>query len=168
MKQTTEAKNDYSATESKTAIRIHFICRGNTFRSRMAEAIIRSQQLSNVTPSSSGINADEDQNGKIAYWGKTQLKRHKKLKYAAKKWRQTTQAMIDGSDIVVVVAPDIYASMKNKWHIPKQKLHVWNVHDLEETINAERMAMTEKNKAIVSERIYNQLDQLTNELLVTL
>ena len=54
---------------------IHFVCRGNTHRSRLAEAYTKSltQEIEDVTILSSGIEADRDLSGPIVPFVKLSL-----------------------------------------------------------------------------------------------
>ena len=50
---------------------IHFICRGNSFRSIIAEAYLKSRRLDGLKVISSGTNAAADKAGNLASHGRT-------------------------------------------------------------------------------------------------
>jgi len=55
---------------SNKKIKIHFVCRGNVYRSVLAEGYLKSKKIKNLEVTSSGINVLE-RKGEIVYpWAK--------------------------------------------------------------------------------------------------
>jgi protein-tyrosine-phosphatase len=112
---------------------IHFICRGNTHRSRLAEAYARSftKDMGHVTVRSSGIEADRDLNGPIVPFVKSLLQQENLLDFTRPGWTQTTQPMIDASDVLVFMSDDVYEDAVKRFQIPAKKSQKWQIPDAE-------------------------------------
>ncbi len=110
---------------------IHFICRGNTHRSRLAAAYAKSltQELDDVTVLSSGIEADRDLNGPIVPFVKLLLQNENLLQFAGTSWTQTTQSMIDDSDVLIFMSDDVYEDAMKRFDIPLAISQTWQVPD---------------------------------------
>lgn len=55
-------------------VKVEFVCSGNTFRSRTAEAYLKSKGVAGIVVSSSGPTANLDLNGPISWWGQRIIK----------------------------------------------------------------------------------------------
>ena len=110
---------------------IHFICRGNTHRSRLAAVYAKSltQELDDVTVLSSGIEADRDLNGPIVPFVKLLLQNENLLQFAGASWTQTTQSMIDDSDVLIFMSDDVYEDAIKRFDIPLAISQTWQVPD---------------------------------------
>jgi protein-tyrosine-phosphatase len=112
---------------------IHFICRGNTHRSRLAEAYAKSstQDLFDVTVRSSGIEADRDVSGPIVPFVKLLLEKDNLLGFTGATWTQTTQPMIDDSDVLVFMNGDVYEDAMKRFEIPLARSQRWQIPDVQ-------------------------------------
>jgi protein-tyrosine-phosphatase len=110
---------------------IHFICRGNTHRSRLAEAYARSstRDLADVAILSSGIEADRDLSGPIVPFVKRLLLEDDLLHFTGETWTQTTQSLIDDSDVLVFMSDDVYADALLLFQIPLERCDTWDIPD---------------------------------------
>jgi protein-tyrosine-phosphatase len=110
---------------------IHFICRGNTHRSRLAEAYARSStaQIADVTVISSGIEADRDLNGPIVPFVKRTLEDENLLHFTGPTWTQTTQPMIDRSDALIFMSDDVFEDAVERFRIPVERSQRWHIPD---------------------------------------
>ena len=110
---------------------IHFICRGNTHRSRLAEAYAGSftAQIPDVAVVSSGIEADRDLNGPIVPFVKRTLEKDNVLQFTRRTWTQTTQPMIDGSDILIFMSDDVFEDAMERFKIPVERSQTWQIPD---------------------------------------
>ena len=86
-------------------IHIHFVCTGNTYRSRLAEMYLRSKELPNIKVSSSGIEASKNLSGPISWYTARLAKHHKSTKHLSHSWTQTTNELLSKADLVVFMAP---------------------------------------------------------------
>jgi protein-tyrosine-phosphatase len=110
---------------------IHFICRGNTHRSRLAEAYAGSStaRISGVAVVSSGIEADRDLNGPIVPFVKRTLENDNLLQFTGPTWTQTTQPMIDGSDVLIFMSDDVFEDAIERFHVPLERSQRWQIPD---------------------------------------
>ncbi len=113
---------------------IHFICRGNTFRSRLAQAYMCSKvgDQSNLHIISSGIEADK-RNGQIAPWTQQLLLVNHLLSWADTHRTQTNQTLIDQSNLIVFMNDDVYKDAAKVFKLPSSEIQVWHVPDVDES-----------------------------------
>jgi len=115
---------------------IHFVCRGNVFRSRLAEAYFRSLGLKNVRVSSSGIESDYYYGDKPTdYILPCTVGVAKKFDFAHSlgvKRTQTTEKALSEADIIVFMKRDIYDYAKNVLKLDDNKALIWNIKDFED------------------------------------
>lgn len=129
-------------------MKIHFVCSGNTNRSRMAEAYLNSKKLPGIIVSSSGIYANDNWEGSLSRYAERILTEHNLLPFAAKHWTQTTVDILDDNDLVVFMRRHHYDYCVEvlRWQ-PKNYL-IWNIDDIptnplgdaEETVKAKAAA----------------------------
>jgi protein-tyrosine-phosphatase len=112
---------------------IHFICRGNTHRSRLAEAYAGSltAQIDDVAVVSSGIEAERDLNGPIVPFVRRTLENENLLQFTGTTWTQTTQAMIDRSDVLIFMNDDVFADAVERFRVPLVRTHRWQIADVQ-------------------------------------
>ena len=112
---------------------IHFICRGNTHRSRLAEAYARraTRRITDVTTVSSGIEADRDLNGPIVPFVRRILENDDLLQFTGATWTQTTQVLIDGSDVLVFMNDDVFDDAMTRFDISVERSHRWQIPDVQ-------------------------------------
>src|SRR3990167_3552996 len=108
---------------------IHFVCRANIFRSRIAQAYLRAK-CKNLHVISSGVDATKNEKGTTAWHTEYLLKKHKLKKYDLKDWQQTSQALIDQSDLVVFMASDVYKDAKKIIDLGSKQYRVWEIVDI--------------------------------------
>ena len=109
------------------------MCRGNTHRSRLAEAYAKSRTLGleEITILSSGIEADRDLNGPIMPFVELSLQDENVLQLTGTNWTQTTQFMIDHSDVLVFMNDDVFEDSVKQFDIPLSMSHTWQIADVE-------------------------------------
>ena len=110
--------------------KIHFVCLGNTFRSRMAEAYFNSLKLENWQASSSGMEAAKNKNGTITIYAKNILEEHNILKYTKNTWTQTTKEILEEQDLVVFMHHFIYELCKERINPNLSLFEVWQIEDI--------------------------------------
>lgn len=112
---------------------IHFICRGNVYRSRLAEAYAKSllTPVSNVKISSSGIEASLNLNGNVDPAAAKALEAENIKKNLASSWRQTTQQILDKADLLVFMSETVYKDALKQFDIQKDRSIVWHIEDID-------------------------------------
>ncbi len=109
---------------------VHFICRGNVLRSRLAEALLAAHMVPGVRVSSSGLDAVADLNGPISWQAERILSEHNLLRFASPHWQQTSQALLDSADVVVFMSRDTYEEARERLRLKAGHIIVWDVLDL--------------------------------------
>lgn len=142
---------------------IHFICRGNAFRSIIAEAYLKSLEIPDVQVLSSGTVASKYKADNLARFPKTfgLLKRHDIGAYVKDHIADDIdQAAIDRSDIIIFLDKVAYAEAARSYTFP-QRTYVWNVADLgTKTRSPTSEAEREKFMEDVYEEIVENVEQL--------
>lgn len=146
---------------------VHFICRGNSFRSIIAEAYINSLEVTDLSVLSSGTTAALDKARNRPYYHLTLelLGRHDIREFAkADHGDQLTQARLDSADITVCMNQRVYEEcllMVTFAVSPR----IWSVADIGEpgrvsAVRAERELYREE----AFQEIVKNVDQLMAEI----
>jgi hypothetical protein len=53
------------------------------------------------------------------------------LQFTGTSWTQTTQALIDGSDVLVFMNDDVFDDAMKRFDIPVEKSHRWQISDVQ-------------------------------------
>lgn len=144
---------------------IHFICRGNVFRSLTAETYLRSLKLPNVTTASSGTNVDSTLPEERQYFNNTLelLGRHNIRQFAKAESHALTQERIDESDVVVIVNQRAYDAAAKQVTLPESTV-LWHIVDIGE---GERID-DGTNRLELEELIYKELTDDVDALVANL
>ena len=154
---------------------IHFVCYGNTFRSRLAEAYFKSRLkelgISNVTVSSSGTRADGNHHGPISWYALRILVNNSLIPYMKNVWTVTSQDQLDSADAIIFVHDSVYESVKDMVDSDSSNYKVWDVEDVsnEEVWKTARdqddfdLQMIHQTEEIF-EKIKNNVDDLVDEI----
>jgi protein-tyrosine-phosphatase/8-oxo-dGTP pyrophosphatase MutT (NUDIX family) len=113
-------------------INIHFVCRGGIYRSRLAEAYLRSldqKEIWNI--SSSGICA-EKHNLHLTISPRTvRIAANENLsKYLTQVKTQTSNQVLDGRDLIIFMSKDVFRDAKRSYNFNDKICLVWNVKDV--------------------------------------
>jgi protein-tyrosine-phosphatase len=147
---------------------IHFICRGNAFRSIIAEAYLRSLGVEGIEVMSSGTIAKiaKQQNALTnkevcSLLSKLALIDFMKQDYGT----QLTQARLNKGDLTVFMNSFVHAEAEEIADTPAGTV-TWDVNDINE---GERIAHTEKERRQAMRETYDQIthyvDKLVDELV---
>ena len=114
---------------------IHFVCSGNSYRSRLAEAYLKSILSSKeLFVSSSGIEVDKFRlsNGPICWYAMRLMKRHNLIPFMSWSEQQTTASLLKDVDLLICMTQkQLDYCQKNLGY--RDKPHeVWNIPDLNE------------------------------------
>jgi protein-tyrosine-phosphatase/8-oxo-dGTP pyrophosphatase MutT (NUDIX family) len=145
--------------------RIHFICRGNTFRSRLAEAYAKSLKHDGYTVSSSGIETAAHENIDVSPFTLAIAKKHKlSTKLSAHK-RQTTKKILTDADVLVFLNKDIYDDAMGEFKVDARKAVVWNIDDLVGYLAKHpRVSRSQANYDKITEKLAAQVFDKVDEL----
>ena len=117
-------------------MKIHFVCRGNTFRSRLAEAYLKSKKIPSLTVSSSGIEAKRNLNGAIGGYTVDLLEEEGLEKYASLHWIQSTKEIIENQDVVIFMSAKQYDFCRAELGCDLKAYEIWSIADMPDELLA--------------------------------
>ena len=139
---------------------IHFICTGNIYRSRLAEAYCASKGVPGLCVLSSGIGTKLNRGVPIASYAARVLSERGIERFAAPSWQQTTAALVRASDVLVFMEREHYQFCKD-WIDPlRQTVEIWEIPDVGPMDTAQVMTKVEQTFEMIAQR--------TDMLLTTL
>jgi protein-tyrosine-phosphatase len=109
---------------------IHFVCAGNTYRSRLAETYLNSLQLPAVKVSSSGTIAAENLNGPISWLTAWVIKKHSLVPFMSSHWHQTTAETLEAADKVIFMDAATYETCQSQFNYRGTNYEVWDIKDV--------------------------------------
>lgn len=149
---------------------VHFVCTGNYYRSRLAEAYLRSKKLPNVVVSSSGIQAKKFfyENGPISWYAARLIKRHNLIPHTKRDSTQTTPDHLNRADVVIFMTDKHYRFAKSKFNYQKDSFEIWNIGDIDDAdffgterdSDEMRITHSEKTFAAIKEKVDNLVKRL--------
>ena len=145
---------------------VHFICRGNTYRSRLAETYLNSKEFPDIKATSSGIEADNNISGSISWYAQRIIWNERLIKYEKMVWDKTTKELLDGADLIIFLKDDIYNfCVSHLGFKGETKFEVWDIPDLvEEGQNeAQKMKTTEETFLKIKEKVDELILKLSNK-----
>jgi len=146
---------------------VHFICRGNAFRSILAEAYLNSLKIENLQAISSGTVAAAERSGNLAYYSETLglLANNGILEFAKADYGdQLTPARLAGTDVVVCMNQRVYDECQPLAGLPVST-RIWSVNDLGEP---GRVAHSVPEQTRYREEAYHQIVECIDQLVIEL
>ncbi|MDH5533241.1 MAG: hypothetical protein OEX81_02310 [Candidatus Pacebacteria bacterium] len=148
---------------------IHFICSGNAFRSRLAEAYLKSKiKKTNLKISSSGINANKYSlgNGPICWYSMKLIDKNNIIKYMSWKEKQTTKEIINDVDLLVGMSEDHIKYCQKKLGFVGKTIN-WNIPDLNEMKEYQLIEDNQNDLKIIklTEQIFDLIKDKNKDLI---
>lgn len=139
---------------------IQFVCTGNLYRSRLAEAYCASKRVFGVRAISSGIAAGRNGDAPISPYAADVLAQYGLEPYAAARWQPTTAALVRVSDVIVFMESE-HRRFCEEWLEPsRQRIEVWGIEDVGPGNTAEIRDMVQRTFRVIRQRT----DELLNSL----
>lgn len=140
--------------------KIHFVCTGNVYRSRLAEAWCASRQVPGIEVSSSGIAAGRQSLAPISPWAAEALAHHGLESFAAKHWQKTSPSLVQGSDVLVFMESEHHHFCR-EWIEPgRQRVEVWEIEDIGPMPVEEIPGKVEGTFALIRERVNGLIESM--------
>jgi protein-tyrosine-phosphatase len=141
---------------------VHFICKGNTFRSRLAEAYLNSKQIPNLKIISSGIKADINECGPIAWYAQRIIQNNNLIPFEKPTWEQTTELLLEEGDLTIFMHQNIYDYCVEHFDFKDKTFQIWEVPDIRTHLLTLEQ---EVEKMEATEKIYAEIKLKVNLLL---
>jgi len=146
---------------------VHFICRGNVFRSIIAEAYLNSLKFENLRAISSGTAAAVDRARNLAAYTETlELLSKNGIREFAKSdyGDQLTPSRLAGADVVICMNQRVYDECRRFVCLPAGT-RIWSVADIGEP---GRVAHTDEGRTRYREEAYLEIVDGIGELITEL
>ena len=143
---------------------VHFICRGNSFRSIIAEAYLNSLEVEGLSVLSSGTTAALDRARNLPYYRMTLelLGKHGIREYAkADHGDQLTQPRLESADITVCLNERVYHECLRMVTFPVSP-RIWSVADIGEP---GRISEVQAEREIYREEAYQEIVKNVDQLM---
>src|SRR5580693_5766987 len=143
---------------------IHFICRGNSFRSIIAEAYLNSLGIKGSRVLSSGTTAASDKARNLVYHRMTLdlLEKHSIREFAKAGYGdQLTQSRLERADITVCMNQRVYDECLHCVTFPARP-RVWSVADIGEP---GRISNVESERHLFREEAYQEIVKDVDRLM---
>ncbi|HYM65417.1 MAG TPA: hypothetical protein VES68_02950 [Candidatus Sulfotelmatobacter sp.] len=140
---------------------IHFVCRGNTYRSRLAETYLNSKKLPNIKAISSGIGADHNISGPISWYAQRIIQNEHLVSFEKPAWQKTTQELLNQGNFTVFMNSDIYDFCTSNFSFKNENFETWDIKDLDLHQN------TEEERIKISEKTFEEIKKRVDDLIET-
>jgi protein-tyrosine-phosphatase len=145
---------------------IHFVCEGNTYRSRLAGAYLDSKRIPQVKAMSSGIRASRNLSGIITWESQRIIQKENLIEFENHAWHETTKELLDEANLVIFMQPKYYEFCKDNFGF-SGNYKILNVNDLSDYGFVENYVSLEDDieRIKVSEKTYTEIKEKVDNLV---
>lgn len=141
---------------------VHFICKGNVFRSRLAEAYLNSKQIPNLKVISSGIDAQLDDCGPITWYAQRIIQQNSLVPFEKSAWDQTTKDLFKKGDLTVFMDQSIYDFCVKNLNFNSKNFKIWRIGDMGPLFKSRE---EEIKKVKFTEKMYEEIKKKISDLV---
>ncbi len=147
-------------------MKVHFVCTGNAFRSRLAEAYLNSKKVLGLQASSSGIDAGQAVNGPICWYAARIVKYQDLVSYVSPCWQETILEHLK-ADLVIFMQDRHYQHCRDRLGFEGKNYEIWDIPDIQDVGLSCDFESLEKDleKIKATEEIFLQIKEKTDQLL---
>jgi protein-tyrosine-phosphatase len=134
---------------------VHFVCSGNTYRSRLAEAYLNSKRLANVKGVSSGVNASDNNRRPTSWLIQRLIEINKLVLFEKPNWTQTTKLLLDSADLTIFFDRKYYNYCVKQFKFHPHLFEIWDIGDLDKNIkdDVEKIRVTEGTFNLIRQKV---------------
>jgi len=146
---------------------IQFVCSGNTYRSRLAEAYLNSKQFPGITVSSSGVRRDDhyNNNGPIAWYAMRLIKNNHLIPFMNPVSTQTTEKLLLKADLLIFFGKNVYDYAKEHFKLSGNNYRIWDISDLVEFRDDEVSLENEIGRIKATSETFEKIKQYVDTLI---
>jgi len=127
---------------------IHFVCRGNTYRSRLAAAYMDTLVDDRFVVTSSGVDAAESDVKTAQPYTKATAKLHKLKHGIAGSNKQTTSKLLAEADVIIFLSKDVFDTARKSYEFDERKVLMWRVGDMDPELKRRTLAKNSEQALI--------------------
>ncbi len=122
---------------------VHFICRGNAYRSRLAEAYFNSKKLPDIRAISSGVEEEIHRygNGPVSWLAMRLLQYNSLIPFMSFMSQQTNKELLKKSDFFIFFDEKYLDYCEEKLGFNSSQYEAWKILDIDD------YGLTEKNQS---------------------
>lgn len=154
-------------------MKIHFVCTGNVYRSRMAEAYLNSKQLPEIQATSSGIVADMsyDYDGPISWSAMRIIFKYALTPFMSMLPTQTTLEILNNANLIIFMKSNHHTFSQNELGWVGTNYEVWEIADMdsssgfeniEDYVRPEVIPLSEQTFDLIREKVDDLVKRLQN------
>jgi len=148
-------------------MKVHFVCTGNVYRSRLAEAYLNSKQLPGVDVSSSGILADleYDYDGPINWSAMRLIFKYSLTPFMSLTPTQTTLELLHNADLIIFMQGNHHQFSRQELGWVGTNYEVWHIEDMDRSTGYEDIEDFVNPKVIpLSEETFEKIREKVDDL----